>query len=305
MSELLVEFAAVTKVYRTRKGRVPALDQVSFTLEAGEVFGLLGANGAGKTTALRCLLGLSRIDSGRLTVFGRERPDRRALFTQTAFLPEEPRLFTGASGREHLLFFGRLCGLRGKELRQRVDETLALVGLAEARDRRIAGYSKGMKQRLGLAGAILHRPRLLILDEPTRGLDPIAQHETRELFQQLAAQGVTLFLSSHLLGEVEKLCTRVAILDRGQVKAVGQLTELLKAGAGQEIRFRWPAEAGQPPAGASRTADGGWTIVATDQTALRGLTERIVTAGGQVLEIRAERRDLEEFFIQVVREGHP
>ncbi len=305
MSEILVEFAEVTKTYRSRKGRVRALDGVSFTVAAGEVFGLLGANGAGKTTALRCLLGLSRIDAGRLRVFGREQADRRTLFAQAAFLPEEPRLFDGATGREHLLFFGRLCGLRGVALRQRVEETLAMVGLTDARDRRIAGYSKGMKQRLGLAGAILHHPRLLILDEPTRGLDPLAQHETRELFQQLAAQGVTLFLSSHLLGEVEKLCTRVAILDRGRLRAVGRLAELLDAGDRREIRFAWPPAAGAPFPGARQDAAGGWTVVAADQVALNDLTERLVAAGGQVLEVRPAHRSLEDFFIQVVREDRP
>ncbi|NLH49994.1 MAG: ABC transporter ATP-binding protein [Myxococcales bacterium] len=306
MNEPLIELVEATKIFRARRGAVRALDQVSFTVREGDVFGLLGANGAGKTTALRCILNLTRLNAGRLLVLGRERPDRRTLFARAAYLPEEPQFFQGATGREHLAYFGRLCGLRGPELRGRVAEVLRLVGLESSADRPIATYSKGMKQRAGIAGAILHRPKLFFLDEPTRGLDPIGRREIRDLLQKLAADGVTLFLNSHLLGEVERLCNRIAILDKGRLRAEGLLADLLTKTELIDVRFSLPESV--PPAAfpeAERAPGGLWKEAVPDTAALAALAGRIAAAGGRVVSAQAARVELEDYFIRVVREGEP
>jgi len=302
MSEPLVELCGVGKAFRSRRGRVVALNEATFTVRRGDVFGLLGANGAGKTTALRCVLGLSRIDAGEVRVFGRARPDRRALFTRAAHLPEEPQLFAGATGRETLTYHGRLCRIEPKMLARRIDELLETLGLAEAANRLVGGYSKGMKQRLGIAAAVLGEPEIIFLDEPTRGLDPIGRRQVRDLLAGLASRGVTLFLNSHMLGEVERLCNRVAILVRGEVRAEGELAELLTAKSGLYVRFALPEGVDAAMfAGAERAEGGLWKLAVSDTAALAELAGRIAVAGGRVIAAQTERVDLEDFFLQVVR----
>jgi ABC-2 type transport system ATP-binding protein len=302
MSEPLVELRGVTKTFRARRTLVTALHEATFTVRRGDVFGLLGANGAGKTTAMRCLLGLSRIDGGELRVFGRAHPNRRELFGRAAHLPEEPQMFAGASGRETLVYHGRLCGLDARTLTRRVGETIEQVGLVEAADRPVGGYSKGMKQRLGIAAAILSEPEIIFLDEPTRGLDPIGRRQVRDLLAALAERGVTLFLNSHLLGEIERLCNRVAILVRGEVRAEGSLADLLTAKAGLFVRFALPDGVDPAMFPGAEHADGGlWKLAVTDTAALAELAGRIAVAGGRVVAAQTERVDLEDFFLQVVR----
>jgi ABC-2 type transport system ATP-binding protein len=304
MSQPLIELRGVTKVFRSRRGRVKALDNVSFVVNRGDVFGLLGANGAGKTTALRCILGLSPVTGGEVRFEGQARPNRREFFARAAYLPEEPQLFQGATGREHLQYFGRLCGLRGEALRRRVDQTLETVGLAEAAKRQIHTYSKGMKQRLGVAAAILHRPQIVFLDEPTRGLDPIGRREVRDVLRQLAADGATLFLNSHLLSEVERLCNRVGILDRGALRAEGLLADLLTAREDLDVRFSLPGPPDAELAAMATPGDAGqWRAVAADAAALADLAGRIAKAGGKVISAQSGRIELEDYFVRIVKEG--
>jgi len=303
--EPLVELRDARKTFYTRQGRVRALAGVTLAVNSGDVFGLLGANGAGKTTAMRCILGLTRLSGGEVRLHGRARADRRSFFRQTAYLPEEPQLYPGATGREHLRFLGRLSDLRGPRLRARIEHALTTVGLADAADRPISGYSKGMKQRLGVAAAILAEPRLIFLDEPTRGLDPIGRREVRDLLQALAADGVTLFLNSHLLSEVERLCNRVAILDRGEVRAQGLLTELLTEKETIDVRFSLPPTADPAAFGGAAIEGGLWRTTVADTAALADLAGRVARAGGSVTLARAARVELEDFFIRVVKEGEP
>jgi ABC-2 type transport system ATP-binding protein len=285
---------------------VRALDDLSLTVRRGDVFGLLGANGAGKTTALRCILGLTRLDGGAIRLAGRDWFNRRDFFAAAAYLPEDPQLFPGATGRELLGYFGRLCGLRGEPLRRRIGQVLDQVGLTEAADRQVRTYSKGMKQRLGIAGTILHEPQILFLDEPTRGLDPIGRRDVRDLLKGLAERGVTLFLNSHLLGEVERLCNRVAILDKGRLRAQGLLSELLTESDHLDVRFALPE--GREPTGVPNAvrADGGlWKTTAADTTALASVCVAIAQAGGRVVSAQSARLELEDYFIGVVREAEP
>lgn len=303
MKEAVVEFAGVSKIFPSRRGRVAALQDASFAVYRGDVFGLLGANGAGKTTAMRCLLGLTRIDDGTLRVLGHVRPDRRTLFSRAAYLPEEPQAFARATARENLHYHARLCGLPKNRLAGRVSEVLRQVGLAEDGDRLLGTFSKGMKQRFGIAAVILHEPQLLFLDEPTRGLDPIGRRQVRDLLADLADRGVTIFLNSHLLGEVERLCNRVAILAEGHVRAEGRLDELLTAREGLVVRFSLPEEAGGGDWPQASRADGGlWKMTVDDTAQLAELSRRIAGEGGRVVSAQTERIKLEDFFIRVVGE---
>jgi len=207
-------------------GPVAAVNDLSLEVYAGELFGFLGPNGAGKTTTISMMLGLLRPTAGRVRVLGEEiAPRRNAVLRFVGALVGAPGFYPYLSGRENLRLLARLYRGIGDA---RIDEVLADLGLTEAADRKVKGYSTGMKQRLGLAAAMLHRPRLLMLDEPTTGLDPVGMAEMRQRLRALADGGVTIFLSSHLLHEVEQICDRVAILRRGQLIAQGAVNDLLR-----------------------------------------------------------------------------
>lgn len=219
----------LTKVYRvpfhpTRA--VVAVRNLSLRIEPGEVFGLLGPNGSGKSTTLKIILGLVSPTRGRTEIFG---CDSRLVRSRVAvgFLPENPYFYKFLSGEETLRFFGRLCGLGGALLKNRVNELLDLVGLSPARKRRLGTYSKGMLQRIGLAQALIHNPRLVVLDEPTAGVDPAGSREIRDLILDLKLRGITVLLSSHLLAQAQEICDRVGILANGVLVREGQLEELI------------------------------------------------------------------------------
>lgn len=202
-----------------------AVSDVSLTIKSGEVYGLIGPNGSGKSTTMKALLGLVAPTSGVCKVFGCDasRVDARS---EIGFLPENPYFYKHQTSAETLKFYGRLCGIRGQELTDRVDELLDLVSLDHARNRRLGGYSKGMLQRVGLAQALIQKPRLLVLDEPTAGVDPIGSREIRDLIFRLKEEGVTIFLCSHLLEQVQEVCDRVGIIFEGQMVNEGTLDEL-------------------------------------------------------------------------------
>jgi ABC-2 type transport system ATP-binding protein len=206
--------------------RVVAVKDLSLRIEPGEVYGLLGPNGSGKSTTLKIILGLVSPTRGRTEIFGR---DSRLVESREAvgFLPENPYFYKYLSGAETLLFFGRLCGMTGATLKSRVNELLDLVGLNKARDRRLGTYSKGMLQRIGLAQALIHDPRLVVLDEPTAGVDPAGSREIRDLIMDLKRRGITVLLSSHLLAQAQEICDRIGILADGVLVREGRLQELI------------------------------------------------------------------------------
>jgi ABC-2 type transport system ATP-binding protein len=205
---------------------IVAVKDLYLRIEPGEVFGLLGPNGSGKSTTLKIILGLVSPTRGRTEIFGH---DSRLVESREAvgFLPENPYFYKYLSGEETLRFFGRLCGLRGTRLKKRIDELLELVGLTRARKRRLATYSKGMLQRIGLAQALIHDPRLVVLDEPTAGVDPAGSREIRDLILDLKRRGITVLLSSHLLAQAQEICDRVGILADGVLVREGRLQELI------------------------------------------------------------------------------
>ena len=237
--EPAVEIRNLVKEFRPagRKEPLRAVDDVSLSIGAGEVYGLIGPNGSGKSTTMKALLGLVQPDSGTCRIFGNDslKVDSRQ---QVGFLPENPYFYKHLSGAETLRFYGKLCGLRGATLEQRVKELLELVDLTEAGNRRLGGYSKGMLQRIGLAQALVQEPRLVILDEPTAGVDPIGSRQIRDLIFDLKKRGITVFLCSHLLEQVQEVCDRVGIIHRGRMVKEGPLDELLAVGDQTEIILR-------------------------------------------------------------------
>lgn len=218
-----------------RYDHVTAVDHVDLTVDAGTVYGYLGPNGAGKTTSLRMLLGLIRPDEGVARLFGRDPLEEgAAALDGVAGFVEAPRFYPYLSGRRNLEL---MAALDGGDAHDRIDEALATVGLAGRDGDKVKGYSHGMKQRLGIGAALLRDPRLLLLDEPTTGLDPAGMRDMRELVRRLAADGITVLLSSHLMGEVEELCDRLAIVRSGRVIYEGALDALLQS-AGRRYRLR-------------------------------------------------------------------
>ena len=228
-SALPIETHALRKAY----GSKIALRDLSLVVQPGEVFGFLGPNGAGKTTTIKILLGLARPTAGQAWLFGQPAGDPRVR-RRVGYLPENFRFHDWLTGEQLLEFHARLAGLSRAERRARIPEVLALVGLAGRGGDRVRAYSKGMTQRIGLAQALVHQPDLVLLDEPTSALDPVGRREVRDLIRGLRERGITVFLNSHLLSEVEMVCDRVAIVDHGHVVCTGRLTDLV--GSTPELR---------------------------------------------------------------------
>lgn len=237
-----VEIRHLVKDFKTSFKRQPlrAVDDVSIRIMPGEVYGLIGPNGSGKSTTMKALLGLVAPTSGECSIFGKDslKVDSR---NEVGFLPENPYFYKHLSGEETLKFYGKLCGIRGAKLRDRVKELLDLVDLESAGHRRIGGYSKGMLQRIGLAQALIQQPRLLILDEPTAGVDPVGSREIRDLIFKLREQGITVFLCSHLLEQVQEVCDHVGIIFRGKMVKEGKLEDLIAIEDQMELVMRNPS----------------------------------------------------------------
>jgi ABC-2 type transport system ATP-binding protein len=228
MTDTAVAVSGLTKVFPVpfhRQGIVAVRD-LDLRVEAGQVYGLLGPNGSGKSTTLKIILGLVSPTRGRTEIFGR---DSSLVQSRAAvgFLPENPYFYKYLTGEETLRFFGKLCSLGGARLKSRIAELLDLVGLTNARNRRLGTYSKGMLQRIGLAQALIHEPKLVVLDEPTAGVDPAGSHDIRNLIVDFKRRGITVLLSSHLLAQAQEICDRVGILANGVLVREGRLDELI------------------------------------------------------------------------------
>ncbi len=222
------------------KGGVYAVKGVSLSIPQGTVYGLIGPNGSGKSTIMKALVGLLAPDEGSCRVFGQP-ATAAANRKEIGFLPENPYFYKFLTGEETVRFYGRLCGLRGKELRNRTAEMLELAGLTDAAHRRLGGYSKGMLQRVGLAQALVQRPRLLVLDEPTAGVDPIGSRAIRDIILSLKEQGLTVFLCSHLLEQVQEICDNVGILYQGCMIAAGSMEAITRDLSTTEVSLRNPS----------------------------------------------------------------
>jgi ABC-2 type transport system ATP-binding protein len=209
-----------------RRQRVQAVKDLNIEIPEGQVYGLLGPNGSGKSTTLKILLGLVTPTSGESKIFGEDSRDYRS-HRDVGFLPENPYFYKFLTAEETIRYYGKICGMKGKKLEDRINELLPLVGLEEARHRRVGGFSKGMLQRIGLAQALVQDPRLLVLDEPTAGVDPVGSRQIRDLIMSLRELGKTVLLTSHLLEQVQEVCDRVGIMSRGVMMREGTLENLV------------------------------------------------------------------------------
>jgi ABC-2 type transport system ATP-binding protein len=291
---------------RRRYGRRQAVEDVSLEVGRGEVVGLLGPNGAGKTTVIKMLLGLVHPDSGEAMLLGRPTTDPAAR-ARVGYLPELFRYQPWLTAAEVLALHVRLSGAEVPAPEQR--DCLSLVGLADRAGDRVGGFSKGMQQRLGLAVALVARPDFVILDEPTSALDPLGRADVRDIVLSLKSRGVAVLLNSHLIGEVERVCDRVVILDRGRVVAAGTLAELLGQ---RELRLQLTDPSATVQARLAETGhverSGDWFTVALpaddDATAVPDLVRDLVVLGAQVHAVEPARISLEERLLGILRAGN-
>jgi len=308
---MTAEFAIVAeglgKVYRSRfRGReIQAVSNLTLRVPQGVKFGLLGANGAGKTTFVKMLLSSVNPTSGSAALFGRDARDPEAR-RPVGYLPENHRFPTYFTGSGMLDFYAALSGVDGRERRRRIPGLLDLVGLEDWGGVRIRKYSKGMLQRLGLAQALIHKPKLLILDEPTDGVDPVGRREIRDILNKLTGTGVTVFINSHLLSEVESFCEYVAILKKGELAIEGKISSLL-AGRGFRIAAslipeQALAEIRRLGASILPKPDGLEMQVGTREEA-NAVIDKIRAAGGFIDSLTVSASSLEELFIRTMESG--
>ncbi|MBC7326484.1 ABC transporter ATP-binding protein [bacterium] len=287
-----------------RRQAITAVDNLDLIVERGEIFGFLGPNGAGKTTTIKMLLGLIFPTSGQAWVLGNPIGDKKTR-EKISYMPENPYFYDYMTGEDLLYFYGGLFGLKGEALRKKVDELLGIVGLSEHRKKELRGYSRGMLQRIGIAQALINDPELLILDEPTSGLDPIAHREVRELLIRLKEQGKTIFLCSHQLSDVEMVCDRVGIMNRGKLVRTGRLEDLLKVGE-MEIAVEGlePSKIDAAEKIASRVykKNGDVLLYADGEDKAQEIIDFVRQNGGKILSMVPLRRSLEELFVEIVKE---
>jgi len=278
MSTPAVRITGLTKLYpvHLRRQKVVAVKDLNLDVPEGEVYGLLGPNGSGKSTTLKILLGLVTATQGKTEIFGEDSRDYHS-HRDVGFLPENPYFYKFLTAEETIRFYGKICGMSGKALTAKVSELLALVGLEDARHRRVGGFSKGMLQRIGLAQALVQDPRLLVLDEPTAGVDPLGSRQIRDLILEMKRRGKTVLLTSHLLEQVQEVCDRVGIMSRGVMLREGTLGELITVGGQTEYLV---------------------------ENAPDGLQEKIARlvaeSGAKLVETRKPQRTLEKVFLEAI-----
>ena len=280
-SEIVIETRNLRKVYRDFWGRekVRALNALDLEIRRGEIFGLLGPNGSGKSTTIKLLLGLLFPTSGQALVFDREASDVEKN-ERIGYLPEESYLYKFLSAEETLDFYGRLFDMNAATRRDRVNELIQMVGLDWAKRRQLREYSKGMTRRIGLAQALINDPELILLDEPTTGLDPIGTREMKDLIVKLREEGKTVLMCSHLLADVQDVCDRIAILHQGDLKELGRVDSLLTVRDVTQVQAR------------------GLSSEAEDE-----IREVINKHGGELMSIEHPTSTLEELFLRIVRDS--
>jgi ABC-2 type transport system ATP-binding protein len=302
----LIEVAGLRKVYRSAFGqsRVTALDGIDFTVGPGELFGLLGPNGAGKTTTVKILLGLTHATEGSVRVSGLPVSDPESR-RRVGYLPEGHRIPGYLTARQTLSIFGRMSGMETADIRRRSSELLEQVGLGQWGDMRVKKFSKGMTQRLGLICALIHSPNVLLLDEPTDGVDPVGRREIRDLLRAEASHGTAVLLNSHLLSEIELTCDRVAVLRKGKVAVAGRIADLTRKGE-QYKMIASPMDdsllAAFRESGAAVERVNGHVILSVDGVQhLNALVDKLRAGGGMLSELSPVRSTLEDVFVDLVR----
>lgn len=320
MTSLALEARGLRKVYSSSFGRrrLTALDGLDLAVHPGELFGLLGPNGAGKTTTVKILLGLTRPTEGSASILGIPVSDP-ASRARVGYLPEGHRFPGYLTARQTLSIFGRMSDVAPEVLGRRIPELLARVKLTDWADQKVKKFSKGMTQRLGLAAALVHDPAVLLLDEPTDGVDPVGRREIRDLLREEAGRGRAILLNSHLLSEIELTCDRVAVIRRGQVAAQGTVAELTGAGAPTTslgptaLRYRLVASRMDEPllaalrgaGGVAERVNGHVQLAARDLGHLNEMVDEVRRGGGVLSELTPMKSTLEDVFIDLVKTQDP
>jgi ABC-2 type transport system ATP-binding protein len=304
-----IDIQGLEKSYRTgffQNKWKQGLKPLTLQVEEGEVFGCLGPNGAGKTTTIKLLLGLVFPSGGTASILGHDFREIE-IKRQIGYLPEQPYFYDHLTPMELLDYYSRLSGVPGRERRQRAERALARVGMAGEANKQLRKFSKGMLQRVGIAQAIVHDPMLVILDEPMSGLDPIGRREVRDLVQELNEEGKTIFFSTHILSDAETLCDRVAVLDRGELKGVGVVSDLVREISG-DVELVWHG-AGVV---AAMTALGARCHVAAEvvrarlpEAALDAGLDALRAAGLRVTSVTPVRATLEDYFLERIGSERP
>ncbi len=301
---LVIETQDLTKIYETglKKGNITALNGLSIGIEAGEIFGLLGPNGAGKTTLVKILLNITKATSGSVMINGLDPSDPRSR-ARVGFLPENHRFPTHLTGKGLLMLAGRLHGMSDTEIKEKLSELLELVGMKRWADTMITKYSKGMAQRIGLAQALIADPDLILLDEPTDGVDPVGKAEIKTVLQKLRSRGKTILLNSHMLSEVEMIADRVAIMNKGKVIKVGSVDDFTKRAMRYEIeaeigneRFTIPEEVGKLVTIKTNMM----TVDLTHIDQLNTIIDQLRTKRIAIRSIQPTRISLEQSFIDTI-----
>lgn len=298
----------VREIYRKFEN-IQALDGISFTVKEGEIFGLLGPNGAGKTTLVRIITGVLRPNAGRVLIGGREiSPATRDVRRIVGVVPQQITVYEDLTAWDNLLFWGRLYGLRGADLRSRIEELLALVGLESRAKDRLVTYSGGMKRRLNLCMGLIHKPKVLILDEPTLGIDPQARLLLLDRVREIASMGTAVIYTTHYLEEAESICSRIAIIDHGRVLTMGSLAELLHQVRHEEI-IKLHGTFDPERDGERFRAFPGFEIISLDdenvvlepheRNGIPGILSTLLSEIPQIQGISIEKPTLESLFIQL------
>jgi len=295
-----IETRNLTKTYKSKKGgKVNVVDDLNLIVEEGEIFGFLGPNGAGKTTTIKMLLGIIYPTDGEAYLLGKEVGDMK-VHQEISYLPEKPYYYEHMTGLEILMFYGSLFGIKDKA---KCEELLRKVNLQGAGTKTISQYSKGMQQRIGLAQSLLNDPKLLFLDEPTGGLDPIAHIEIRDLILRFRDEGKTCFISSHELSDVERICDRVAIIHHGKIRKQGRLDDLLRGGrleiTANGVSDAW-AHSLQLPEALISARDGRVIIDMPDNHDSNAVLDAIRNQKGSIVSLIPRRIRLEDLFIETV-----
>jgi ABC-2 type transport system ATP-binding protein len=296
-----IEILGLEKTYSVgfwRKRPKRALHPLHLAIEDGEIFGFLGPNGAGKTTTLKMLMGLVFPSGGSARILGMELDDPR-MKAQIGFLPEQPYFYDYLTAKELLTYYGQLSGVDSRELSRKVISTLERVGLRDATNIQLRKFSKGMLQRAGIAQAILHDPKVVFLDEPMSGLDPMGRREVRSLIEQLKAEGKTVFFSTHILSDAEALCDRVAVINLGQLRGVGAVAELISGGQGK-VEIVWQGTtvpAAIQTIGAETHVAGATTRAVISEQNQDAAIEALRREGLRLISVTPMRTSLEDYFM--------
>ena len=308
MTQSAIKICGLSKTFRSNWGirRFAALNDLNLDVKEGEILGYLGPNGAGKTTTFKLMLGLIYPDRGSVSLWG-EPANSPESKSRIGFLPENPYFYSYLTAAESLDFYGRLFGLAKKQRRERVDELLVAVGLEHARNRQLRKFSRGMLQRVGIAQALINDPRLLILDEPMSGLDPMGRKEMRDIILECRDKGKTVIFSSHILSDVEMICDQVAIILNGELQEIVRVDEILD----REIKVWEITYTGLPTESSAAIEDKGIEVIKSgdrvlikvdDESQARSILEEIGKLGGKLISFGPRRDSLEDVFVRKAME---